>query len=87
MPVNSRPISVSFAVICFFGIAAIGWINGLSPFTCCKRAVLGALFAYAAAGLIVKAINAILINAIITNHINKQKASESDGKGWDNDEK
>ena len=69
MPLNVRSIAVSFAVICFFGLSIIGWVSGLAPFTCCKKASLA-----------VKAINAILINAIITKHIKKQKENAGGGK-------
>jgi hypothetical protein len=80
MPLNVRSIAVSFAVICFFGLSIIGWISGLAPFTCCKKALAGALIAYVAASLAVKAINAILINAMITKHIKKQKENTGGGK-------
>jgi hypothetical protein len=73
MPLHVRSIAVSIAVVCFFGLSLIGWISGLSPFTCCKRALVGAVLAYIAVAWAVKAINAILINAMITNQMNRQK--------------
>ncbi len=73
MPLHVRSIAVSVAVICFFGLSLIGWVSGLSPFTCCKRALAGAVLAYIAVALAVKAINAILIDAMIKRHMNKQK--------------
>lgn len=81
MPLHIRSISVSITVICFFGISLIGWISGLSPFTCCKRALLGAVLAYIAGVWAVKAINAILISAMITNQMNQQKEKNSGGQG------
>lgn len=81
MPLRVRSIAVGIAVICFFSVAIIGWINGLSSFTCCKRAVAGALFGYVMGMLAVKIINAILISAMVTNQMNKRK--ESDGGGGD----
>jgi hypothetical protein len=81
MPLHVRPIAVSIAVICFFGISFIGWISGLSPFTCCKRALGGAAIAYIAGTLAVKAINGILINAMITNQMNQQKEKSSGSRG------
>jgi hypothetical protein len=79
MPLNVRPIAVSIAVICFFALSLIGWANGLSPFTCCKRALAGAAIAYIAAALAVKAINAILMNAMITKQMNRQKEKDLGG--------
>ena len=73
MPLHVRSIAVAFAVISFFGISLIGWVSGLSPFTCCKRALAGAALAYITATLAVKAINAVLMNAMITNQMNKEK--------------
>ena len=80
MPLRVRSIAVSIAVMCFFGISLIGWVSGLSPFTCCKRAIAGAVFAYIAAACAVKAINAILMNAMITSQMNRRKEKGSGGK-------
>ncbi len=71
MPLHVRSIAVSIAVICFFGLSFISWISGLSPFICCKRALLGAVITYIAAALGVKAINAILTGAMITSRVNR----------------
>jgi len=79
MPLNVRSIAVSIAVICFFAIAGIGWISGLSPFTCCKRAMVGAAAAYIAGAWAVKAINAILMNAMITNQMKQRKEEDNAG--------
>ncbi|MBA7642733.1 hypothetical protein ES703_50441 [subsurface metagenome] len=81
MPLHVRSIAVSIAVVCFFGLSLIGWISGLSPFTCCKRALVGALLAYIAVTWAVKAINAILISAMITNQMNRQKEKNSGSEG------
>ncbi|MHC4460068.1 MAG: hypothetical protein ACYS6W_07020 [Planctomycetota bacterium] len=78
MPLNVRSIAVSIAVICLFGLSLIGWISGLPPFTCCKRALVGAACAYIAATLAVKAINAILINAMVTDQMRQKKEEGSD---------
>jgi len=80
MLLNTRSIAVSIAVICFFGLSFVSWISGLSPFTCGKRALTGAAVAYIAASLAVKAINAILTDAMITSQMNKQKDKPGDGK-------
>ena len=78
MPLNTRSIAVSFAVIWFFAIAAIGWIAHLSPFTCCKRALIGAVFAYIVAACGVKVINTILLNAMTKHQMDQQKEKASD---------
>ena len=78
MPLSTRTIAVSVAVICFFGLSLVGWVSELSPFVCCKRAVIGAALAYIAASCAVRAINAIAINAMITQQMNQQKKENSD---------
>jgi hypothetical protein len=80
MPLHVRSIAVSIAVVCFFGLSLIGWISGLLPFTCCKRALLGAALAYIAGTWAVKAINAILISAMITSRMDRQEEKDSGGK-------
>ena len=72
MPLHVRSIAVSISVICFFVLSLVGWICGLSTFVCCKRALIGAVLAYIAGSLAVKAINAILINAMIANRVNRK---------------
>jgi len=73
MPLHVRSIAVSISVICFFVLSIVGWIYGLSPFVCCKRALVGSFIAYIAGSWAVKAINAILINAMISNQSDKQQ--------------
>lgn len=80
MPLHVRSIAISIAVMCFFLLSLIAWISGLSPFICCKRALIGAVLAYIAGTWAVKAINAILINAMITKQMNQQEKEDSGGK-------
>jgi hypothetical protein len=75
MPLHVRSVAVSIAVICFFILSLVGWVSGLSPFVCCKRALIGAALAYIAGGWAVKAINAILVSAMITNQMDRQESS------------
>jgi len=79
MLLQVRPMAVSCAVLCFFAIGIVGSLGGLSPGTCCKRAVLGAAFTYLVAGTAVRAVNAILTHAMITDWI--RKGDSGDNKG------
>jgi len=72
MPLDIRPIAMTIAVIAFFGFSIMGAVNGLESFICCKRAVTGAIAAYIVASLTIKAINAIIMDAIIKKQISKQ---------------
>ena len=76
MPLHVRSIAVSIAVVCFFVLSIVGGVSGLSPFVCCKRALIGAIIVYIAAGWAVRAINAILVDAMVTNQINQQNSSD-----------
>ena len=78
MLLNARSISVSIAVLSFFGIAAIGWFTGLSQLTCCKRALAAAVIAYISTSIALKIINAILINAMVNSRMNQQKEAAND---------
>lgn len=76
MPLHVRSIAVSIAVICFFVMSLIGLASGLTPFVCCKRALIGAVLAYIAGGWAVRAINSILVNAMIANRMNEQDGAD-----------
>lgn len=80
MPLHVRSVAVSIAVTFFFLISFIGWLSGLSPFTCCKRALAGAVLAYIAGSLTVKAVNAILMNALVTKQMNERKEQTGGNK-------
>jgi inner membrane protein involved in colicin E2 resistance len=66
MPLHVRSIAVTIAVICFFVLSFICWM-------------IGAAIAYVAGAFAVKAINAILINAMITNQMKQQEETENAG--------
>ena len=76
MLINVRSTAITLAVIAFFGLSIISWASGLAPFTCCKRAIIGAVCAYIAVKIGTKAINAILINAMITSKEEKEKGNQ-----------
>lgn len=68
-----RSIAVSTGVLCFFAIGIIGSLGGLAPHICCKRAVLGATVAYIVAATAMRAVNAILVQAVITSQIEEME--------------
>lgn len=78
MPLNDKAISISTAVMCFFGVAAVSGIRGVSSFACCKRALAAAVIMYIATLLVVKIINAILINAMVNSQMNQHKGTAND---------
>lgn len=76
MPIHVRPKAISAAVMVFFALSIVGmWMNQ-SPFTCCKKALIGAALAYIAVSLAVNIINAIIKHAIIESHANRQKEQQ-----------
>lgn len=78
MILHTRSIAVNIAVVFFFALSLVGWASGLCPFVCCKRALIGAVLAYIAGVWAIKAINAVLIHAMITNQIEQQNRSVSE---------
>ncbi len=79
MPLQIRPIAISTAVLCFFAIGIVGSLGRLSPWTCCQRAVLGAAIAYFAAGATVRAINAVVTQALISHQMRKEYPGDNQG--------
>jgi hypothetical protein len=80
MPLHIKSVAVNIAVTCFFCVSMIGWISGLTPFTCCKRALVGAVLAYIAGAWAVRGVNAILVSAMVTNEMNEQEEENSDDR-------
>ena len=78
MPLHIKSVAVSIAVASFFGVSLIGLISGLSPFTCCKRALIGAVLAYIVGIWAVRGVNAIVVSAMVTEQMNEQKEQNSD---------
>ncbi len=71
-----RSMAVSSAVVCMFAIAIVGSISGLSPWACCERAIMAAVIIYFAAGAAARAINAIVIQAIVDSEMDKERTRE-----------
>jgi hypothetical protein len=77
MLLQTRSLAVSTAVLCFFVLGIVGSLSGLSPYTCCRRAVLGATLVYLVTAVAVRAINAILMGAMISDRIRKEHAGDN----------
>ncbi len=74
MPLPTRAIALSSAVLGFFALGLAGTSAGLCPSTCCQRAVLGSLLIYGAASVAVGIINGVLTRAMIDSQLSKDKA-------------
>jgi hypothetical protein len=79
MPLQPRPIAVKIAVLFFFVFSLAGTLAGLCPYTCCKRAVLGALAAYFLSVVIVKIINIFLFDTIVSKLVKKYQDERNNG--------
>jgi hypothetical protein len=75
---HTRSIAISAAVTCFFVVGIIGSFGGLSPCASCKRALLGAAVAYLAATAVVRAVWAILIQAMVDSEMNKERIGDAE---------
>jgi hypothetical protein len=77
---STRPIAASFSVLGFFCIAIVGYFSGLSQFTCCKRALIAAVVVYIGMTIALKAVNAILTDALINRQMKQQKEQVNDSR-------
>lgn len=68
---NTSLLPTRIAILVFFLIAIIGWINNLSPATCTTRALICAIAIYYICKIAIK-----LITGIIVNHILDSKLKE-----------
>ncbi len=77
MIINSKTCSMKIAIVAFFGVACIGALCQLSPWTCSKRALICAVIIYALCRGAVKVVNRIILNALVKSQLNKQEESVS----------
>lgn len=75
MPLEIRSMAIRIAVLSFFAIGVVGSLVGLSPYTCCRRAVLGAVVAYIGTSAAIRVVNVILTQAMIASQINRKEYS------------
>ncbi|MBN1796295.1 MAG: hypothetical protein JW804_06450 [Sedimentisphaerales bacterium] len=71
MPLDKQQIALTASVLVFFLVSIIGTINDISPFVCCKRALIAMVVTYIVVVLVVKFINHLVINAMISRQVNK----------------
>ena len=71
MPLQHRHIAIKTSVIFFFMFCLLGLASRLSPYTCCKRALAAAIITYLLAAIVVKIINTVIIEAMISKHLDK----------------
>ncbi|MHC4843949.1 MAG: hypothetical protein ACYTFM_07385 [Planctomycetota bacterium] len=76
MLLNVRSTAISLSVITFFALSIVSWSYSLPTFTCCKKALIGAICVYIISRFCAKIINAILINAMVTSKEEKEKNNE-----------
>ena len=81
MPLNARSISVNIAVMSFFILGFVCWFRGLEPVVCCRRALIAAVIAYIAGMWLIKIINVILMDAVISRQAEKHNKQPQDEQG------
>lgn len=77
MLLQTRPIAFTTAVVAFFLLGLVGSVVSLTPYTCCKRALLGAVAAYVVASVAMRAVNAIVTQAMIASQMSKDHTGDS----------
>jgi uncharacterized membrane protein YjjP (DUF1212 family) len=79
MILHPRSVAVSAAVLCFFAVGIVGSLRGLTPATCGQRAFLAAAVMYLVTGAALRAINAIMTQAMIESQLRKENLSDHEG--------
>lgn len=69
-----RSIAFTAAIVGFFALSIVSTLGGLSPYTCSKRALLGAIIIYYVVAVATRTIDAILTRAMIASQIDKDEA-------------
>jgi hypothetical protein len=77
--VHERAIAGTLGVLCFFIVGLVGWMAGLTPYACSKRALAGAVMGTIGGSLVAKAINAVLTHALI-EHLTKSPEGQASDK-------
>jgi hypothetical protein len=77
---HERPVAATMGVLCFFAVGLVGWVTGLTPYACSKRALLGAVMGYVGGSLVAKAVNAVLTNALIEHLTKSPEGQASDNQ-------
>ena len=80
MPLEQRPIAMTVAVFAFFTAGIVSALCKNCPFTCCKRALIAMLVAYIFTTIVVKIINAVLVDAIVSKQVDRM-LKRPKGKG------
>ena len=75
MLLDPRLTGIKISIIFFFLIGLLGWLKGISAYTCCKRSLMGAVVVYLISMLAIKIINTILIDAMYKSGIKKNNHS------------
>lgn len=78
MLLPTRPIAMRCAVYFFFAMAILGTVSGVSPLTCSKRGLAGAIVVYLIVGLLLKAVNVILTSAVVERYIEENEGLAGD---------
>lgn len=75
MPINHRSFALSIAVTWFFINAFIGWVQNVEPLTCGRKAMVGGILVYIVCSIAVKIINKIIIDAVVSHHVDPQEGN------------
>lgn len=68
------------AVVVFFAMSIVGAVVGLTPYTCAKRALLGAILTYWAASAATWAVDSIVTRAMIASQVGKDKTGDDEDR-------
>jgi hypothetical protein len=64
------------SVAACFLVAALGVVNGVDPFTCCYRAVCGAVFVYCVVTIALRIVARIVLTAMVDSQMSEDVNAE-----------
>lgn len=77
---QAKSVSLKIAVIAFLAISIACQVKDIDAFVCLKRAFIGALAAYIICTTIIKAVNSLLLSAMINKQLEEQIGDRNDDK-------
>lgn len=75
-----KSLAMKIAVLTFLAVSLICQIKQIDAIICLERALLGSIAAYIICTLIIKTVNALLLNAVINKQMQEQLNKENDNK-------
>ncbi len=72
-----RRFAIIAAVIAFFGLAIVGSLSNVPPFTCALRAGVGAVVIFVLARIFTRVFIGVMVNTVVSNSFANEESKGS----------